>query len=79
MVMFFGEVFLCVPIDTLWTNILAMPEKCMYYSTFFVIMMATELALDVVLLALPISQMLKLSMAWEKKCMVSVIFLLGGL
>jgi len=75
---FFVELFMCKPVSTLWTNFIAEPEKCIWYSTFWVIIMATELLSDFMILVLPISRVIQLKLPWQKKCFLSLIFLLGG-
>ncbi|RDL35199.1 uncharacterized protein BP5553_07130 [Venustampulla echinocandica] len=75
---FFGETFMCTPTDTLWNNPLEIPEKCIYYSTYFVVIMGFELLIDLMILALPVVEIMKLKLSWEKKLMLSFVFLLGG-
>lgn len=69
----------CSPPSIQWTNPVEIPEKCIFYGTFFVIIMSVELGLDVLILSLPINEIIKLKLSWQKKTLLSLIFLLGGL
>lgn len=77
---FIAETLLCTPVKGIWENPAASTRKCIYYSTYFVVINTVEIVLDLLILALPINEILKLSkMSWQKKSLLSFIFLLGGL
>jgi hypothetical protein len=76
---FLVETFVCTPVNTMWADPLAMPEKCIFYSTYWMTMMVIELLLDVIVLALPIHAIAKLKLSWKKKCGIAAIFMLGAL
>ena len=76
---FFSATFMCTPINTLWTNPMKIDDNCIWYAQFFITMMSTELFLDTLILALPIRQVIKLKMTWQKRSMLGGIFCLGGL
>lgn len=73
------ETFICTPIDTLWLHPLEIPDKCIYYSTFWVVIMGVEVVLDFIILVAPIAEITKLQLSAPKKWMLAFIFLLGGL
>lgn len=69
----------CSPPSALWETPLLIPQKCIFYSTFFIVMCSVELFLDVCVLALPLFYVSRLKLAWARKAELSFIFLLGGL
>jgi hypothetical protein len=69
----------CTPVETIWENLPAIPEKCIFYSTFWLTIISTEILLDCAILALPIREIVSLQLSRQNKCMISFIFLLGGL
>ncbi|KAK7192318.1 hypothetical protein DPSP01_004910 [Paraphaeosphaeria sporulosa] len=76
---FAAETAMCSPPSVLWEAPLLIPEKCFFYSTFFIVMCSVELVLDVCVLALPLFYVSRLKLPWPRKAELSFIFLLGGL
>jgi len=75
---FLVEALLCAPVHSFWTDPAAIPTKCVYYSTFWIVTMSSETLLDAMILGLSVMWVAKLKLSWQKKFMVSSIFLLGG-
>lgn len=76
---FFGETFLCTPVDAMWNDFAHAAEKCGDYGLFFAIMISFEIVIDAVILAMPISQVVQLQLSWGSRATLVGIFLLGGL
>ncbi|KAL1603711.1 hypothetical protein SLS60_005301 [Paraconiothyrium brasiliense] len=76
---FAAETAMCSPPSVLWLQPLLIPEKCFFYSTFFIVMCSTELLLDVCVLALPLFYVSRLKLPWTRKAELLFIFVLGGL
>jgi hypothetical protein len=76
---FLVEVFICTPIESFWITPQDIPEKCIFYSTFWVITMGFELVFDFIILILPIQEIFNLKLSLQNKVMLSFIFLLGSL
>ncbi|KAF2442430.1 hypothetical protein P171DRAFT_433925 [Karstenula rhodostoma CBS 690.94] len=74
-----AETAMCSPPSVLWEAPLLIPEKCFFYSSFFITVCSVELFLDICVLALPLFYVSRLKLAWTRKAELMFIFLLGGL
>jgi hypothetical protein len=72
-----AEACSCLPPDVNWEP--TIPAKCINYLIYFIVSVSTELALDVIILTLPLKELSNLQMPLRRKIMLSLIFLLGGL
>jgi hypothetical protein len=72
-----GQIFVCTPVQSFWDA--GIHGTCVYYSTFWIVIMAAELVIDVAILTLPIHETAKLQLSWRKKALLCMTFLLGGL
>ncbi|MCJ1245437.1 hypothetical protein MMC30_002641 [Trapelia coarctata] len=70
------EAYPCAPVSSFWTG---EPGTCVWYSTFWFVMMLVELLLDIVILILPVREIINLQLSMKNKLLLSVIFMLGGL
>ncbi|KAI0549702.1 hypothetical protein F4679DRAFT_246879 [Xylaria curta] len=68
----------CIPLEWSWINSLADPRYCFNYNIFWMASGACEILLDVLILTLPISVVVRLQFSLKQKLTVSGIFLLGG-
>ncbi|KAF4977817.1 hypothetical protein FZEAL_5724 [Fusarium zealandicum] len=75
----FTMVFCCQPVSYYWTRFAGTEGTCIDVSQFFVILAIINLVTDVILLALPIPEILKLQMSRENKLAICGIVALGGL
>ena len=69
----------CIPLEWSWINSLADPRYCFNYNIFWMAAGACEIFLDVLVLALPISVLLRMRLSLHDKLTTTGIFLLGGL
>ena len=72
---FLVEIFTCYPLAAEWD--LTVHGKCVNYTIYLVIFLAIELFLDALILVLPLREIAGLRMAFQKKILISLIFLLG--
>lgn len=73
----FLSAFQCTPIEKAW--LILIPGKCVDPLKYIIGVHTTNLALDIIILALPVSAVWRLQMSMAKKISVAGIFLLGGL
>ena len=71
--------FCCSPLPHYWTQYKGTEGTCIDVGRFFVILAVINLITDVILLAIPVPNILKLQMSKNKKIAVCVILALGGL
>lgn len=69
----------CIPLEWSWINSLADPRYCFNYNIFWMASGACEILLDVLILTLPISVIVRIQLSRKQKLTISGIFLLGGL
>lgn len=69
----------CIPLEWSWINSLADPRYCFNYNIFWMASGACEIFLDVLILTLPISVVVRMHLSSKQKFTISGIFLLGGL
>jgi hypothetical protein len=74
----FLNIFQCKPVSALW-EALGSTEYCLASGTMWLGLEVTNLLVDVVILALPISEIGRLQLSTAKKWFVVCIFLLGSL
>ncbi|ORY00289.1 hypothetical protein BCR34DRAFT_546930 [Clohesyomyces aquaticus] len=67
----------CIPLEWSWINSFADPRYCFDFNIFWTASGACEIFLDVLILTLPISVVVRLSLSLKKKLMVVGIFALG--
>ncbi|KID70277.1 Extracellular membrane protein, CFEM domain protein, partial [Metarhizium brunneum ARSEF 3297] len=72
-------IFQCTPVSRYWTQYVDpdSPGHCININLFAWIHAALNIALDVWMIALPLSQIKKLELHWKKKIGVTLMFLLG--
>ncbi|KAI1078185.1 hypothetical protein F5B20DRAFT_548367 [Whalleya microplaca] len=68
----------CIPLERSFMSSLADPKYCINYNLFWMASGVCEILLDVVILALPVNAIVKMSLSLRQKVTVSGIFLLGG-
>ncbi|KAK3936346.1 hypothetical protein QBC46DRAFT_395292 [Diplogelasinospora grovesii] len=68
----------CIPLEWSWINSYADPRYCFNYNIFWMAAGACEIVLDVLILTLPISVVLRMRLSMRDKLTVAGIFLLGG-
>ena len=73
----FALIFMCTPPESLWNP--AVRGQCIESGKAQLVAFTTELAIDTVILSLPIRMVVALQLAPRRKCLVLMIFLLGGL
>jgi hypothetical protein len=76
-----AQIFMCSPVWIAWSDAITFItniDKCINYPVLFVIGLSIELVLNVVVLALPIRETIKLQLNFRMKCMLACVFLLGG-
>lgn len=69
----------CIPLKWSWINSFADPRYCFNYNIFWMASGACEIFLDVLILTLPISVVVRMHLSLRRKLTVQGIFLLGGL
>ncbi|KAG8412503.1 hypothetical protein J3459_015879 [Metarhizium acridum] len=74
-------IFQCTPVDRFWTQYVDpnVPGHCIDINTFAWVQAALNIAVDLWMIALPLSQIQKLQLHWKKKIGVTLMFLLGTL
>ncbi|EFZ00714.1 Extracellular membrane protein, 8-cysteine region, CFEM [Metarhizium robertsii ARSEF 23] len=72
-------IFQCTPISRYWTQYVDhdSPGHCININLFAWVHAALNIALDVWMIAIPLSQIKKLELHWKKKIGVTLMFLLG--
>ncbi|KAF2462851.1 uncharacterized protein BDR25DRAFT_204449, partial [Lindgomyces ingoldianus] len=73
--MFFGTIFVCTPVKAAFD--ITVRGKCLNAEVVYLWTNSIDLVFDAILLCLPISVILKLSLPTEEKVGVAVIFLTG--
>jgi len=73
---FLTSILACIPMERLWND---KPGKCIDLHIFALVMTGTELALDIIIMVLPVREILKLQMSVRRKVSVSLVFLMGSL
>ncbi|KAI1487772.1 hypothetical protein F5X96DRAFT_686493 [Biscogniauxia mediterranea] len=68
----------CIPLEWSWLNSFADPRYCFNYNIFWMASGACEIFLDVLILTLPVSVIVRLQLSPKQKLTVAGIFLLGG-
>ncbi|KAF2657472.1 hypothetical protein K491DRAFT_594998 [Lophiostoma macrostomum CBS 122681] len=68
----------CIPLKWSWINSLADPRYCFNYNVFWMASGACEIFLDVLILMLPVSVVVRMRFSLKRKLTVLGIFLLGG-
>lgn len=70
----------CIPLEWSWINSFADPRYCFDYNLFWMASGACEVALDVLILGMPVSVVLRMQqMSWTRRMQVLGIFALGAL
>jgi hypothetical protein len=69
--------FACSPMQGSWRP--WTPSKCIHFKVFWISMAAFNIVLDIALLVLPQLSLWKLQLSRQKRVMISMIFVLGGL
>jgi hypothetical protein len=69
----------CLPLEWSWINSFADPRYCFDYNIFWMASGACEICLDVLILMLPVSVVVRMRLSLKQKLTVLGIFLLGGL
>ena len=69
----------CIPLKWSWINSFADPRYCFDYNLFWMASGACEIALDAIILAMPVSVVVRMKMSWGKRGVVLGIFALGAL
>jgi len=69
----------CIPLKWSWINSLADPRYCFNYNDFWMASGACEIGLDVLILVMPVSVVVRMKMSTTKKVTVLAIFLLSAL
>ena len=69
----------CIPLEWSWINSFADPRYCFNYNIFWMASGACEIFLDVLILMLPVSVVVRMRFSTKRKLTVLGIFLLGGL
>ncbi len=79
-VMLFASIFECTPVSYFWHFWDNMHKgKCIDANSLVWAAAATNMAIDLWLLAVPLWQLRKLQLHWKKKLGVAVMYLLGAL
>ncbi|KAF1977223.1 hypothetical protein BU23DRAFT_436533, partial [Bimuria novae-zelandiae CBS 107.79] len=68
----------CIPLKWSWVNSFADPQYCFDYNLFWMASGACEIVLDVMILAMPVSVVVRMKMSWRRKITVLGIFALGA-
>lgn len=79
---FFATLFECMPIAQIWTSLYGTPEHehyCYNYLPMFQGTAITNMAIDVLILTVPMPMVWRLQMPTRQKLAVSSFFLLGAL
>jgi hypothetical protein len=74
-----AELTSCIPLKWLWISGFDDPRYCFNYFVYWRVSAACEVVLDVFILFLPISVVVRMRLSLQEKLAVSGIFLLGGL
>jgi hypothetical protein len=69
----------CIPLKWSWLNSLADSKYCFDYNIFWMASGAVEIFLDAVILAMPISVVVRMQLSLKRRLTIIGIFLLGGL
>ena len=69
----------CIPLEWSWNNGPEQPRHCFNYNIFWMASGACEVLLDVIILIIPVSVVLRLQLSIQKKVSVLCVFLVGGL
>lgn len=69
----------CIPLEWSWINSFADSRYCFDYNLFWMASGAGEILLDVIILGMPISVVVRMKMSWRRKITVLGIFALGAL
>lgn len=73
-------IFQCTPISYYWTQYFGTtPGHCVNINAFGWVNAAISIAVDVWMIALPLNQIRKLKLHWNKKIGVTIMFLIGTL
>ncbi|KAK9441801.1 Extracellular membrane protein, CFEM domain protein [Metarhizium brunneum] len=73
-----GAIFQCIPVDFYWEQFFDPAEgACININLYGWLNAAIGLAIDLWMIALPMSQVLPLRLHWKKKVGVAIMFLLG--
>ena len=75
----FSLIFQCHPISGMWTPEDTFTEKCFDLKAYYTSVSATNMALDIVLLSIPLYMIWGLGLPRAQKVGLTLIFLLGGL
>ncbi|KAF2444506.1 hypothetical protein P171DRAFT_389310 [Karstenula rhodostoma CBS 690.94] len=68
----------CIPLKWSWINSFADPRYCFDYNLFWMASGSCEIVLDVIILAMPVSVVVRMKMSWRRKGLVLGIFALGA-
>jgi hypothetical protein len=69
----------CIPLKWSWINSFADPRYCFDYNLFWMVSGSCEIVLDVLILSMPVSVVVRMQMSWRRKGLVLGIFALGAL
>jgi len=75
----FSDVFQCHPIVAAWDPAFMFSNQCINLEAYFWGISATNMILDVIILCLPLRVVWELELPIRQKCILSGIFLMGGL
>lgn len=76
----FAAIFQCAPVDYYWTQYLGgYSGTCVDINALGWVNAATGVAVDIWMIAMPLSQVIHLRLHWKKKVGVVITFLLGTL
>ena len=70
------EIFMCWPVAHVWNPLVE--GRCVWYSTFWIVLMVFEVVIDVILFVLPIQEVMKMQLSLAKKTMLVFVFAIGG-
>ena len=73
------EIFLCWPIESYWNPVKRDGARCIDAVSFWDIMPAVELVIDVIVFVLPLYQISQLKLSGQKQVLIMIVFFLGGL
>lgn len=72
-------IFQCHPVSGMWTPADTFTDKCFNLKAYYSGVSGTNMALDIIILSMPIYMVWGLSLPTSQKIALSGIFLLGGL
>ena len=72
-------VFMCVPINVLWTKDPPNPGRCINYRNLFYASLSIETALNSAVLILPVQQVMRLQLQLKSRLVLAGIFIIGSL